>query len=113
MGGIVHNSMYPVYWELGRTELLRVNGLAYSDLEKAGIFFVVAELTVKYRRPAHYDEHLHLTATCAQITAAKIVHKYELYRTADNLLLAEGTTTIACVDSEGKIRRIPEFMYPE
>jgi acyl-CoA thioester hydrolase len=111
--GVVHNSVYAVYWEMGRTELLRVNGLAYSDLEKAGIFFVVAELHVKYRRPAYYDEELKLKATCTEITAAKVVHSYELTRGSTGLLLAEGYTTLACIDVNGKIRRMPEFMYPE
>jgi acyl-CoA thioester hydrolase len=110
--GVVHNSVYAVWWEMARTELLRVNGLAYSDLEKSGIFFVVAELRVKYRRPAYYDEELKLKATCTEITAAKVVHSYELTRASTGLLLAEGSTTIACVDANGKIRRIPEFMFP-
>ncbi|MHC4498476.1 MAG: acyl-CoA thioesterase, partial [Planctomycetota bacterium] len=59
-GGVVHHSVYPVWFEMGRTELLRANGLAYKDLEKAGVFFVVAELCVKYRQPAKYDEQLQL-----------------------------------------------------
>ena len=37
--GVVHHSVYPIWFEMGRTELLRVNGLAYKDLEAAGIFF--------------------------------------------------------------------------
>lgn len=48
-GGVAHHSVYPVWFEMGRTELLRVNGLAYKDLEEAGVFFVVARLEIKYR----------------------------------------------------------------
>ena len=59
--GVVHHTAYPVWFEMGRTELLRANGLAYSDLKKAGIYFVVAELTAKYRSPALYDEKLELS----------------------------------------------------
>jgi len=59
-GGIIHHSVYPVWFEMGRTELLRANGVAYRDLEAQGTFFVVAELRVKYRRPAFYDEELGL-----------------------------------------------------
>ena len=54
--GVVHHTVYPVWFEMGRTELLRVNGLAYSELEKAGTYFVVTELTAKYKRPCFYDE---------------------------------------------------------
>jgi acyl-CoA thioester hydrolase len=133
-GGVVHHSVYPVYFEMGRTELLRANGLAYKDLEAAGVFFVIAELHIKYRRPAFYDEKLNLETTCTNVTASKVEHSYKLTRPpkgevspASALaggeagpgaepytgeLLAEAESVLACVDDKGKIRRMPEFMYP-
>jgi len=74
--GVVHHSVYPVWFEMGRTELLRANGLAYSELEKEGIFFVVAELSIKFRYPARYDEQLELETACSRVTASKIEHIY-------------------------------------
>lgn len=112
-GGVVHHSVYPVYFEMGRTELLRANGLAYKDLEAASVFFVVAELNIKYRRPAFYDEQLLLETACTDVTASKVEHTYTLTRPATGVILAEGTSVLACVDGEGKIRRIPDFMYPD
>ncbi len=97
---------------MGRTELLRVNGLAYKKLEAAGIFFVVAELAVKYHEPARYDEKLELETRCSDISASKVEHTYKLTRGSDGALLAEGTSVLVCVDKGGKIRRMPEFMYP-
>ena len=110
--GVVHHSVYPVWFEMGRTELLRVNGLAYSELEKAGVFFVISELTAKYRRPCFYDENLELTTICSRITNARIEHTYILKRAETGLVLAEGTSILACVDRQGKPRRMPEFMHP-
>ena len=110
--GVVHHTVYPVWFEMGRTELLRANGLAYSNLEKAGIFFVVAELTAKYRRPALYDETLDLTTVCTRITTARVEHTYTLRRPSSGLILCEGTSILACVDAQGKPRRMPEFMSP-
>ncbi|MFH1371736.1 MAG: thioesterase family protein [Planctomycetota bacterium] len=112
-GGVVHHSIYPIYFEMGRTELLRANGLAYKDLESAGVFFVIAELHVKYRRPAFYDEKLELLTTCTAVSASKVVHSYKLTRPATGEVLAEGASVLACVDSAGKIRRMPDFMYFE
>jgi acyl-CoA thioester hydrolase len=97
---------------MGRTELLRANGLAYKDLEEAGVFFVIAELQIKYRRPAFYDEKLELLTNCTEVTASKVKHSYKLTRPSTGEVLAEGASVLACVDSEGKIRRIPEFMEP-
>ena len=110
--GYVHHANYLAYFELGRTELLRTNELAYKDLEAAGVFFVVAELSLKYRQPAGYDEKLELDTSCSAVTAAKIEHVYKLTRCSDGILLAEGKTILACVNKQGRIRRIPEFMYP-
>lgn len=112
-GGVVHHSVYPVWFEMGRTELLRANGIVYKDLEAVGIFFVVAELHIKYRRPAEYDQKLQLETTCTDVTAGRIEHAYKLTRCCDGALLVEGTSVLACVDGNGKIRRIPEFMYPQ
>jgi len=133
-GGVVHHGVFPVYFEMGRTELLRANGLAYKDLESAGVFFVVAELNIKYRRPAFYDEQLELLTTCTNVTASKVEHSYKLTRPAParsvhsqpnsgsayaetspqtGEIIAEATSVLACVDNQGKIRRIPDFMYFE
>ena len=112
-GGVVHHSVYPVWFEMGRTELLRANGLAYKDLEKAGVFFVVAELNIKYRRPAMYDEELELETACTEVTASKIEHTYKLTRRGDITILAEGRSLLACINAKGKICRMPEFLYPQ
>ena len=111
--GVVHHSVYPIYFELGRTELLRANGMAYKELEKAGYFMVVAEITLKFRRPAHYDETLELTTTCSRITPARIEHTYKLTRPESGTLLVEGSSILACVDENGRPRRVHPFLYPE
>ena len=112
-GGVIHHSVYPVWFEMGRTELLRANGVAYKDLEAEGVFFVVAELRIRYRRPAFYDEELLLETTCSNVTAAKVEHMYRLTRKSTGLLLAEGSSVLACVDSGGALRRMPSFLFPE
>jgi acyl-CoA thioester hydrolase len=112
-GRVVHHSVYPVWFEMGRTELLRVNGMAYKDLEEAGVLFVVAELNIKYRRPAKYDEKLQLETSCSEVSTSRVGHIYKLTRCCDGVILAEGSSVLACVNAQGKICRIPAFMYPE
>ena len=70
----------------------------------------MAELIVKYRRPSLYDEKLELTTTCTKITPARIEHSYILKRHEADEILVEGKTVLACVDADGKIRRLPDFM---
>ncbi|AQQ09049.1 Acyl-CoA thioester hydrolase YbgC [Sedimentisphaera cyanobacteriorum] len=111
-GGIVHNSVYPIYFEIGRTELLRENGMAYSFLEENNCRMVVAEIQVKFRRPAYYDQQLTLKTECSNVTKAKIEHTYTLFRADTKLTVAEGKTIVACVDSKGKPMKIPDYLYP-
>ncbi|MBW8036061.1 MAG: acyl-CoA thioesterase [Planctomycetes bacterium] len=107
--GVVHHTVYPIWLEMGRTELLRENGLAYSLLEKNGTFFVVADLNIKYRRPAYYDEKLDLNTAITKVTSARVEHSYSL-KNASGIILAEAKTTLACVDSKGALQKMPPFM---
>jgi acyl-CoA thioester hydrolase len=106
--GYLHHSRFFQYFEMGRVELLRTFGQSYADLERQGIFFVVVKAECVYKSPARYDEELQLTTRVTRQTAVRIEHAYELRR--GEVLLAEGKTTIACVDREGQLREVPEFL---
>lgn len=106
--GYLHHSRYLQYFEMGRIELLRELGYRYADLERDGVYFVVVKAECRYKAPARYDEELTLITRVVKQTAVRIDHAYELKR--DDTLLAEASTTIACVDREGRLREIPEFM---
>lgn len=109
--GLLHHAQYLVYFEQGRTELLRLQGISYRDLEDAGYYLVVVEARVKYRRPAYYDDLLLLRTTLRRVTAVRIEHGYEVYR--DGQLLAEGETVLACVNREGKLQALPPMLRGE
>ena len=104
--GVVHHTAYPVWLEMGRTELLRATGQSYREFEAAGIFLAVIELRVTYRRPARYDDLLTLRTTLGGTSRVKIDHAYELYRGEE--LLATASTTLACLDRTGRAIALPE-----
>ena len=106
--GYLHHSRYIQYFEIGRIELLRQLGHSYADLERQGVFFVVVKLECRYKAPARYDEELLLTTRMSRQTHVRIDHAYELRR--GSTLLAEATSTIACVGREGQLQVIPEFL---
>lgn len=108
--GYVHHSRYFVYFEMGRTELLRQAGVAYRDLEDAGVFFVVAKLACRFVAPARYDDIVVLTTQIKRMTTARIDHVYQLKRKGTGELLTEAESTLACVDRTGQIIPIPEFV---
>lgn len=109
--GLLHHANYLVYFEQGRTELLRDQGLAYKDLEDQGFLLVLTKVQVRYRRPARYDELLTLRTIVQRTSMVKIEHRYELLR--DGELLAEGETTLGCIDRDGRPQILPETLRGE
>lgn len=108
--GLLHHANYLVYFEMGRTEMLRSCGFSYRDMEDSGHLLVIIDIGCKFKRPAYYDDLLMLRTTVARVTHVKITHQYQIYR--DGLLLAEGHSTLACVDREGKPRALPDVLRP-
>jgi acyl-CoA thioester hydrolase len=106
--GFLHNAKYLVYFEEGRTELARLRGLSYRDMEDRGYLMVLTRVRVSYHQPARLDDLLLLRTTVARTTAFKLEHHYELLR--GDVLLAEAESTLACVDREGKAQPLPEFL---
>lgn len=107
--GVLHHANYFTYFEMGRTELLRANGKSYRDLEVGGLLMVIVKIGCNYRRPARYDDVLRLHTVTTRVTAAKIEHEYQMYRGDE--LLCEGHSTLACVDREGRVQRVPEWLH--
>lgn len=106
--GLLHHANYFTYFEIGRTELLRAAGGNYRKMEEEGLFVVVVRAECRFRRPARYDDLLKLRTTVTRVTTAKIEHQYELLR--DEELLAMGRVTLAIIDREGNVRRVPDWM---
>jgi acyl-CoA thioester hydrolase len=106
--GRVHHANYLTWFEQGRVELLRSMGHSYRELEDAGIFLVVAEASLQYYLPAVFDDVLRLRTTTVHAKGARIEHKYAIFRGED--LLAEGSTTVACVDKSGRVTRLPPWL---
>lgn len=106
--GYLHHATFFVYFEQARTELLRASGLSYRDIEDAGHLLVVIEIGCKFKRPALYDDLLTIKTSVERVTHVKIVHRYEVLR--DGVLLAEGHSTLACVDRDGRPQPLPPVL---
>lgn len=109
--GYVHHSNYAVYFEAGRTEMLRARGMDYQAMEERGIFLVVAKLSCRFRAPARFDDWLTLETSLKRVTFVRIEHEYRLRR--GTTLLCEGETTLACVDRTGELQALPPELGPQ
>lgn len=109
--GVLHHSRYFVYFEMGRTELLRLAGLRYRDLEAKDVLFVVAKAACQFKLPARYDDEVRLVTKIDRITRSRIDHSYEMFRVEDGRLICTAQTTLACVDRSGNIIEIPPDVH--
>ena len=97
---------------------MRSRGHSYREFEAGGLMLVVVEMNVKYMGAALFDDLLLLTTRVVRSRGVRIEHAYELIRptsdsTATTELIVTGTSTIACIDRQGKVCRLPEYLRGE
>lgn len=105
MMGVVYHGSYLPWFEVGRTTLLKEQGLPYRQLEADGFRLPVLEVSVKYLRPALYDDTLTIITTVKEKPSVRLTLHYEV-RHGDTLL-ATGVSTHAFIDKNGRPIRPP------
>ena len=108
--GFVYYGKYAEYFEVGRAEMIRHLGFTYKSVEENGIFMPVADLQIKFRKPAHYDDKLCVRTTVPEFPRASFLTEYEIFNEAEELLVS-GMVRLAFFDRE-RLRpvRLPEFI---
>jgi len=107
--GIVHNSNFLVWFEVGRSEFCRARGFSYKEMEdKESALMVVAESYCRYKSPAHYEDLLTVRTKIEEIRSRSLRFVYEIYRASDETLLAEGETLHLVTDANKRVRSFPK-----
>ena len=105
--GIVYYANYLVWFEVGRTDLLRERGWSYREMEGDGLSLPVVEAACAYRRPALYDDELEVRTTGVLLSPVRVRFDYQVVRPADAATVAEGHTVHASLDRNGRPIRLP------
>lgn len=100
--GIVHHSVYPIWYEIARTDLSNQAGFPYSKMEEEGVLLPLVELNSKYITPAHYNDELTVTATVSKLTPVRIVFSYEVFKKDSDKPISTGYTVHAIVNKDMK-----------
>ena len=106
--GVVYYANYLVWFEVGRTDLLRESGWDYREMEKEGYALPVIEAHCTYREPARYDDVLDVRTTGTLLSPVRVQFTYEIVRASDAAMLATGTTIHATLDRAGRPCKLPE-----
>jgi acyl-CoA thioester hydrolase len=96
--GVVHNSVYLVWFEVARIAYLAEYAGGYPALRAQGLESFVLESHIRYRQPAHFDDRLRIHARIGELRGARFRFEYEVTRNGS--VIADGWTTHACVDAK-------------
>jgi acyl-CoA thioester hydrolase len=107
--GYLHHGSYPLYFEVGRTELFRQLGLSYRQMEDNGILLPVREMKVKYYLPALYDDEVIIKTYLKKTPTVKLDFEYELYNRQDQLLCKAETSLVFVSAATRKPVRMPVY----
>ena len=115
--GYAHHGSYAAWFEEARTEALRAGGTRYEEMERRGMFIVLAELNIRYRAPIRYDDLLEVRTTSRQAGAVRLDHTYELRileRSGDavetGVVVTHAVAKLVCVGDDGRPRAMTSIL---
>jgi acyl-CoA thioester hydrolase len=106
--GVVYHANYFVWFEVGRTGLLRDSGWSYREMEAEGVGLPVIEAHCDYRQPARYDDEIEVRTKGTLVSPVRVEFIYDIVRSIDGASLATGRTVHAALDREGRPCRLPQ-----
>lgn len=96
--GIVHHSVYPVWYEVGRTDFIKLTGITYSQLEKDGLMLPLISLECKYIFPIKYEDEVIIETSVSMVKCSRVEFSYKVIK--DNVVCSTGKTVHGFVDSK-------------
>lgn len=106
----VYYGNYATYFEIARVELFRTLGWSYEEIERLGYWLPVSEFSIKYLKPAYYDEVLEIHTFIKKIPGVRIEFEYEIFNEKKQKI-TEAKTTLYFLNSEtNKICSCPDFL---
>jgi acyl-CoA thioester hydrolase len=101
--GVVYFARYPFYVDIGMTELWRERIGPYNDMVEAGSDMVVAEMTLRYRGPAVFDDELDVVLVVEKLGETSLTCAFRIERAGD--VLVEGSIRQVCIDPSTKSKK--------
>ncbi len=105
--GIAHHSNYIVWFEVARSDYCRKVGVPYTEMEANDVQLIVAEVSLRYKRPAFYDDLLLIRVSTKDLRSRSLRFAYEVVRKSDLELLAVGETLHVVTDKARRVRSLP------
>jgi acyl-CoA thioester hydrolase len=105
--GVVYHARYAVWLDVARTEYLRQAGMSYRELEALGFFLVVSDLTMRYHRPARYDDLVRVRCWVGELASRRVTFGYRLTLAEAGTLLVTAETRMVSLNHQFEPTRLP------
>jgi acyl-CoA thioester hydrolase len=109
--GVVYHARYLVWLDVARTEHLRLTGMSYREIEAAGFHLMVSDLTIRYRRPARYDDPIRVRTWVRSVESRRVTFGYAVEHDTTGLVLATATTDLFILDAAQRLTRFPVDVF--
>ena len=96
---VIHHAVYPVWYEVARTEFIRKAGMPYSEMEKQGVMTPLTDLICKYTRTCAYEDEITIETKLSKLTPTRLAFQYTLYKNGEDAPFHTGETHHGWVDS--------------
>ena len=105
--GVVYHSNFVIWFEVGRVEALRQLGFTYKQMELDGCHLPVVEVRCRYKAPARYDDLITVRTRLKNVRTNLVHFGYDVLRSEDGTLLAEGETVHLSMNDQGERCPLP------
>jgi acyl-CoA thioester hydrolase len=109
--GYLHHGTYALYFESGRTELLRQLGITYKQMEDDGVLLPLSNLTIHFLLPAYYDDELVVKTILKKLPSVRLEFEYDIRNVNDNIICKASTTLVFVSAQTRKPIRMPDYFY--
>lgn len=109
--GVVHHGSYVIWFEVGRVAWMKAAGMPYVEVANSGYNFAVTGIHAAYRASCRFGDPIQVITRLAKLRSRQVEFSYEVRNTADQSLLATGSSEHICVDATGKMTKMPTAIY--
>ena len=111
--GYCYYGNYAQYFEVARVEALRSLGVSYRDMEIQGVLLPVTDYSIKYLKPAFYDDNLTIQTSIKNTPGIRIEFDYETYNEKGELINTANTKLVFLDKTSMKPRVAPDFLMKQ
>jgi acyl-CoA thioester hydrolase len=109
--GVIHHSVYPIWYEMGRVKFCDDIGIPFSKIEDQNIRLAMVEMKSTFRKPSKFGETLTQRTLLIALSGVQMNFRYELFN-KDNELIHIGETRLVWLNEQFKPTNI-EKSNPE